>query len=76
MEINVSPFGVAFIYLQGDQEVTDSGFNKHTEPLSYDDLAMLRPCMTHISLQTIKVVPEGYHRYFFGVKVKTVKLMV
>ncbi len=23
-------------YLQGDQEVTDSGFNKHTEPISYD----------------------------------------
>ncbi len=25
--------------------------------------------------QTFKVVLEGYHRYFFGVKVKTVKLI-
>ncbi len=23
----------------------------------------------------VKVVPEGYHRYFFGVKVKAVKLI-
>ncbi len=25
--------------------------------------------------RTLKVVPEGYHRYFFGVKVKAVKLI-
>ncbi len=23
----------------------------------------------------VEVVPDGYHRYFFGVKVKTVKLV-
>ncbi len=42
---------------------------------SEEVLYYLAKLTTVIALWYLKVVPGGYHRYFFGVKVKTVKLI-